>query len=141
MDADILPEQSSTWDSCAVALDGCISFMPGSADRIMKLDPNNGDAVSSVRDEVGGGGTIRYNGTVVGIGRCMYGIPEWYQRILKYDLINDVTSFVGQEAEEVLRCNGNGVVGTDGCIYALEDYSEYPRVLNIDKTNNYHGFV
>ena len=68
-------------------------------------------------------------------------MPIFFQNILKYDLINDVTSFVGQEAEEVLRCNGNGVVGTDGCIYALEDYSEYPRVLNIDKTNNYHGFV
>ena len=43
------------WVSCALALDGCIYFMPYDAHHIMKLDPNNGDAMSSVGDDLGGG--------------------------------------------------------------------------------------
>ena len=38
------------WTSCAVALDGCIYFMPHNARRLMKLDPNNNDAMTSVGD-------------------------------------------------------------------------------------------
>ena len=59
------------WDSCAAALDGCIYFIPGDARRIMKLDPNNNDAISSVRDELGDG-EYKYNGTIVDIdGRIL----------------------------------------------------------------------
>ena len=69
------------WESCALALDGSIYFMPSNANRIMKLDPNHDDAMSSVGDNLMGDGGYEY--TVVGIpyNTCL---------IVKYDPINDV---------------------------------------------------
>ena len=54
------------WLSCAVALDGCIYFMPYGALRIMKLDPNNDDIMTSVGDDLGDE-EEKYIGTVIGI--------------------------------------------------------------------------
>ena len=56
------------WESCAAALDGFIYFMPWNARRIMKLDPNNNDAMSSIGDDLGYG-EYKYSGTIVGM--CM----------------------------------------------------------------------
>ena len=53
----MLPEQGSglMWKSRVAALDECIYCMPGSGCCIMKIDPNNNDAISSVGDDLGGG--------------------------------------------------------------------------------------
>ena len=74
LDANLLPEggpaDEDMWLSCAAAPgDGCIYFMPANADRILKVYPNNGDAMSSVGDVLVGGvnGFHKYIGTVVGI--------------------------------------------------------------------------
>ena len=137
LDVNLLPEEGDgMWRSCAAALDGCIYFMPGKARRIMKLDPNNNDAMSSVGDDLGDG-CDKYSGTVVGIDGCVYGIPYRSNRILKYDPINDITSFFEEEGED-FRCSGNGALGRDGCIYALAGGG---RVLKIDTVNNSHSFV
>ena len=136
LNRNLLPEQG-VWASCAAALDGCIYFMPTRARRIMKLDPNNNDAMSSVGDDLGSNGS-KYSGTVVGIDGCVYGIPFNSNRIPKYDPINEITSFVGEEADEALKCEGDGALGRDDCIYAL---AKDDRVLKIDTTNNSHGFV
>ena len=65
-DRNLLPERGNAmWRSCAAALDGCIYFMPCKARRLMKLDPNNNDAMSSIGDELGH--EIKYSGTVLGI--------------------------------------------------------------------------
>ena len=140
LDVNILPERGGymwgMWLSCAVALDGCIYCMPTCARRMMKIDPNNNDAMSSVGDDLGHG-ICRYSGTVVGIDGCVYGLPYSSKHILKYDPINDNTSFVGEVADKALKCTG-GVLGRDGCIYALAENS---RVLKIDTTNNSHCFV
>ena len=90
---DLLPEQGRDimWYSCAAAPDRCMYFMPADAHRIMKLDPNNGDAMSSVRDDLGDG-EYKYLGTVVCIDGCVYGIPYDSKRIVKYDPINEITS-------------------------------------------------
>ena len=59
----------------------------------MKLDPNNNDAMSSVRDDLGGDG---WNG----IDRCVYGIPRKSNHIIKYhNPINGSTLYVGEEAD------------------------------------------
>ena len=138
LDANLLPEQGDgfMWESCAAALDGCIYFIPCKARRIMKLDPNNGDAMSSVGDNLGDGAS-KYIGTVIGIDGCVYGIPFKSKRILKYDPINDITSFVGEACQEFFQCTGNGTLGRDGCIYALANV----RLLKIDTANNLHRFV
>jgi len=133
LDANLLPEQGGCmWISCAVALDGCIYFMPTNARRIMKLDPNNNDAMSSVGDDLGDG--WKYSGTVVGIDGCVYGMPYHSYKIVKYDPINDTSSFFGEEPGiNIFKCSGNGVLARDGCIYALAFNS---RVLKIDTANN-----
>ena len=137
LDRNLLPERGGCmWLSCAAALDGCIYFMPTYARRIMKLDPNYNDAMSSVGDDLGRYGW-KYIGTVVGIDGCVYGIPYNSKRIVKYDPINDITSFVGEKADEAFRCNGNGALGRDGCIYALA----YKRILKINTVNNSHCVV
>ena len=140
LDANLFPEREDCyfmWKSCAAALDGCIYFMPSSARRIMKLDPKNGDAMTSVGDDLGGGGS-KYSGTVVGIDGCVYGIPFECNRIVKYDPINDTTSFVGEETDEYFYCSG-GAMGRDGYIYVFARKGD--RVLKIDTANNSHSYV
>ena len=88
----------------------------------MKLDPSNSDAMSSVGDSSRSIGQFcKYSGTVVGIDGCVYGIPYKVSPIVKYDPMNDVTSFmIGTEADKYLNCSGDGVLGRDGCIYAVD---------------------
>ena len=62
----------------------------------------------SVGNDLGDGWYKDTGGTVVDIDRCVYGIPNWSKRILKYDPINDITSFVGEEADEAFQCEGDG---------------------------------
>ena len=101
----------------------------------MKLDPNNGDAMSSVGDDFG---SESYIGMVGEIDGCVYGIPRYSKHIPKYDPINNTTSFVGEEADCYYDCKENGALGRDGCIYVLV---EGGRVLKIDTIHNSHGFV
>ena len=138
LDRNRIPDRGDyKWLSCATALDGCIYFMPCNGGRILKLDPNNGDAMSIVGDDLGDG-PFKYMGTVAGIDGCVYGIPYYSNRIVKYDPINDITSFVADgEGKMFMRC-GNGALGRNGCIYALAEGS---RVLKIDTTNNSYCFV
>ena len=137
LDFNLLPERGGyMWASCAVALDGCIYCVPLDARRIMKLDPNNNDTMTSVEDDLGRG-EDKCNGTIVGIDECVYGILYDSKRILKYDPINYITSFVGEEDEEDFDCRGDGVLRRDGCIYALNNAG---RILKIDTTNNSHCF-
>ena len=139
LDANLLPERNYCWycywQSCALPLDGCIYFMPCGVSHIMKLDPNNNDAISSVRVDLVGDEHRKYIGTVVGIDGCLHGIPDHPpHRIVKYDPINDITSFIG-EADTWIDCNahcilGDGALGRDGCIYVGR------QVLKICTANN-----
>ena len=137
LDVNLLPEQGGAVSCAAAALDGCIYFISFFADHIMKLDQNNNDAISSVGNDLGDG-YCKYKGIVVGIDRCIYMIPAHSKRIIKYDPINGITSFVGEVADEYFHCNNDGALGRDGCIYALATGG---RVLKIDTTNNVHCFV
>ena len=106
--------------------------MPYMARRIMKLDPNSNDAMSSVGCDLGDG-RCKYTGTVIGIDGYVYGIPDDFNHIIKYDPINGSTSCFGELADSNFYCGGNGVVGRDGCIYAAVRDG---RMLKIDTTNN-----
>ena len=146
LNVNLLPEEGwSMWASCAAALDGCIYCMPRDARQIMKIDPNKNDAMTSVGDDLGGRND-KYCGTVVGIDGCVYGIPFACElMIIKYDPINDKTSFLG-EVDDVcsVDCTHDGALGRDGCIYALareQCVVTGGQVLKIDTTNNSHCFV
>ena len=153
LDRDLLPERKDDddddedddmWMSCALALDGCIYFMPCNARRIMKLDPNNNDAISSVGDDLGRD-MNKYAKTIVGIDGCVYGLPYGNGRILKYNPMNGIISYIGEKADENCICSG-GVLARDGCIYTLSLRYPYERqcraqVLKIDTTNNSLDFV
>ena len=138
LDGNLIPERAhNNHVSCATALDGCIYFMPSRARRNMKLDPNDNDAMTSVGDDLGND-CWKYSGTVVGIDGCVYGIPNWSKRIVRYDPINDTASIVGEDNDKFFKCEANGALGRDGCIYAL---TEHGQVLKIDTVNNSHSFV
>ena len=101
LDRNLLPQRGHcNWISCAAALDGCIYCMPyNRARRIMKIDPNDNDAISSVGDDLGE--DAGYSGTVVGIDGCVYGIPFFTNRIIKYDPINNITSYVERNLMDI----------------------------------------
>jgi hypothetical protein len=134
-----LPETGDgLWQSGALAPDNHIYYMPSAASRIMRLNPDN-DTLSSVGDDLGGGYTCKYSGTVVGNDNCVYGIPYYTTRIAKYNPADDpdTTSTVGEEAEEQFNC-GNGAFGCDGYIYAANDYGQ---VLKVDATRNNYTWI
>ena len=134
LEANPLPEGWCNWRSCALAVDGSLYFMPCRANRIMKLDPSNNDAMSIVGDDFGNK-VDEWHGIVVGIDRCVYVMPYYSKRIVKYDPINDITSFVGERADTYFYGCGGGILGRDGCIYAPVRCG---RVLKINTTNNSH---
>lgn len=133
-----LPEYGfGKWASGALALDGCIYFSPYEARYILKFDPEN-NTLTSVGEDVGA--CSKFSGTVVGNDGCIYGIPSWSNRIIKFNPRNRVTYFIGGEnAVDVdFQCDGNGVVGRNGHIYAAKRNGE---ILKIDTINNSYSFV
>ena len=50
---------------CTATLDGCIYFMTYNAHRMLKLDPNNNETMSSVGDNLRSG--WKYIGTLMGL--------------------------------------------------------------------------
>ena len=76
-----LERGNEMWFLRTLTLDGCIYLMPSFARRIIKLDQNNCDTVSSVGAGLGSGAR-KYRGTAVGIGRSVYGMPYNSKRIV-----------------------------------------------------------
>ena len=140
------PETSvlASWSPGALALDGCIYFMPCHARRILKFDPEN-ESVASVGEDLGDDRS-KYFGTVRGIDGCLYGIPYHEKRIARYNPIDQSITFVGEETDRFFFCS-NGVEGRDGCIYALNSFYgaqlsiHRNAVLRIDVANNSYSFV
>ena len=127
-----LPEFCYMWASGALASDNFIYYMPRTARRIMRLNPDN-DSLSSVGDDLEGG-EFKYLGTVVGNDDCVYGIPYNAKRIIKFDPTNpDTTCTVGEESEEQFKYH-NGVLASDGYIYAVKESGKV--LLQIDSTRS-----
>ena len=82
------------WRSYALTLDGFIHSMPAAARRNMKLDPHNKMECQEVLDmawEVKEGSTMRRFSVLTG---CVWKSYLFLSRnILKFDPINDITSF------------------------------------------------
>ena len=132
-----LPETGrNLWESGALAQDNNIYYMPLSARRIMRLNPDN-DTLFSVGDDLGGG-WYKYSGMVVGKQYLVYSIPHETTPIVKFDPTNpDITSTVGEEAEEGFYC-GNCVLAGDGDIYAANGAGQ---VLKVDTASNNYTWI
>ena len=124
------------WDSGALAIDGCIYFMPLNATHMLKLNPEN-DSVASVGDHLGDVNG-KYIGTVLSKDNCLYGIPDNSNRIVRFNPLDQSISFVGDEARDIFNCS-NGALGRDGCIYSLTHRGH--RVLKIDVANNKYDSI
>jgi hypothetical protein len=142
-DVELPPERGVAggrmmWASGALASDNHIYYMPYTARRIMRLNPDN-DSLSSVGDDLGEV-ECKYSGTVVGKDDFVYGIPKDATRIIKFDPTNpDTTSTVGEvQVEEDWFSCGNGVLAGDGYIYAA-NYSG--QVLQIDTTHGDYTWI
>jgi hypothetical protein len=133
-----LPETGDgLWESGALASDDYIYYMPYSARRIMRLNPDN-DSLSSVGADLGVTRGWKYSGTVVGNDNCVYGIPYYTTHIVKFDPSNpDTTSTVGEEARRSFGCD-KGVFGGDGYIYAANAVGQ---VLKVDATHNNYTWI
>ena len=137
-----LPESGTggwRWVSGALALDGCIYFMPGRARRILKFNPEDERAVSVGEDLVGGWG-CKYAGTIIGNDGYLYGIPYCSNRIVRFNPIDQSISLVGEEADVRFECD-DGALGRDGYIYASSYDGRIGRLLKIDVANNIYSFV
>lgn len=137
-----MPEKGHVlWMSGAAGGDQKIYFMPCYARYILRLDPDT-DTVSSVGQDLEEMGNNKYFGTVVGRDNCMYGIPHDARRIVKFDpmvLDPDASiSFVGGESDIDFKC-GNGVLCSDGYIYALNKTTT--QVLKIDTANTNYSWI
>jgi hypothetical protein len=76
---------------------------------------------------------------VVGNDDFVYGIPYRATHIIKFDPANpDTTSSVGEEAEELFRCDTKGVLARDGYIYSVNMYGQ---VLQIDTASSDYTWI
>ena len=133
--------ESDNWKSGALAIDGCIYFMPCCAQRVLKLDPED-DTVSLVGEDIGDLNFDKFETTIAANDGWLYGIPGHFSCIVRFNPLTKSTSVVGEGdllSFKCLGCFGGGVVGRDGNIYAF-NYNEY-RVLKIDTKNSCWSYV
>ena len=111
------------WIAGALARDGCIYYLPwNDYGRILKLNPNDGDNLSLVGEEIGG----RFIDAVLGNDGCIYGIT--LRRIIKFSPIDFSVSYVGRSFEGINSWKGL-VSAEDGNIYAA---NKQGQILLID---------
>ena len=123
--------QRSRWRKGALAEDGCIYYLPYGDSRILKLDPNDGDSLSLVGGEIGGG----FSAVVLGKDGCIYGISMLH--IIKFNIVDYSISQKDLDQDEYHDFDG-AVLGKDGNIYAA---NQYGQILKGDTANNDWGII
>ena len=137
LDAMLPEEGDHLWASGATAMDGHIYCMPTrDAHRMLKINTED-DTTESVGHDLGDR-LNKHSGTVAGLDGEIYGIPCDVCAIIKYNPMSDIIRIVGEISYIEFGCEGNGVVGRDGHIYAA---TYHPKVLRIDPYNNNYTFV
>ena len=146
---------SGGWKAGALANDGCIYYLsnnPDSMDRILKLDPNDGDRLSLVGRFSLVGGEIRNDGDRLSLlgrlslvrkeirGGCsaaalgndgyIYGISN--RNIIKFSPIDHSISYVGGCFENTYVWTED-VIAYDGNIYAANQFGQILKIEPADK--------
>jgi len=80
-----------------LANNGTIYFIPGFSKKILKFDPqNSSNLLTEIRDDLGDGREKMWGGVLGGDGN-IYGIPYHGNRVLKINVADDSTTFIGDE--------------------------------------------
>ncbi len=133
----LLPETGDfMWSSGTLAADKNIYFMPAHAHYILKINPED-DSIESVGPDMGGG-SFKYSGVVAMPDGTIFGIPHESPTVIRFDIVTQLVTTVGEEAEEELLCC-TAVIGPDGFIYAASH--ENLGLIKIDASENTYSFV
>ena len=116
------------WYAGALANDGCIYYFPNNRGRILKLDPNNGDSLSFVGEEL-------YRGLKAAVlGKDGYIYDIYGKRVVKFSPMDHSVSYIGREFDEDKRFSrAEAVLAEDRTIYAA---SISGQILRIDTAQN-----
>jgi len=134
----LLPKKSGTVDGKfgdGVLVDnGVIYFVPASSQKVIEFDPTNlEDPLTEIGDGLGSA-QAKYIGGVLCSDENIYCAPLGANQILKIDVENDATSFIGEEYDEMDEFAwGDGVLVKDSFIYASPMGAN--QVLQIDIGN------
>ena len=143
-DADVeildeeLPEcEYYSWIGGALANDGCIYFLPYADYGILKLDPNNGDSLSLVKEDLDGDWD-NYQGAVLGSDNCIYGIPDrWNKWVVKFDPPYQHISYGVGNLNEEERFLG-GVLVSAGNVYTA---NRWGQMIKLNIFNNEYTII
>ena len=113
-------EELAGWSSGALAIDGCIYFMPLYAIRILKLNPED-DTVTRVGDYFLGEEEAKFAVTIAANNGYLYGISRGNNHIVRFHPVHQRMYWVRQDIPRgtFSACSNNGVLSRDGFIYAL----------------------
>lgn len=119
------------WSVGSLALDGNIYFMPCHANRIMKVNCEF-DTASMVGGDLGDS-ECKYFGSVVDHHGYVVGIPHNAKHVVRYNPATETTDkFIYDGMARKEMDVGNGVLGRDGCIYAVNPRGQ---VVKFDHAN------
>ena len=125
------PKFQGVWYGGALSpKDGCLYYVPGHAEQVLKFDPVSGD-----RQLIGPKlqGSEKFAGAVRGRDGCIYGMPDGHSQVLRIDPQKEVRLIGDPIRTNVMKgAYKGGALAGDGCIYAAPHKAT--RVLKINTT-------
>jgi len=127
------------FDGGVLANNGMIYFIPCDYKKVVKFDPLNlKNPLTEIGDDLGDEGD-KMRGGVLGSDGNIYAIPYSGTRVLKINIGDDTTSFLGDEYQGASKWM-NGVLAKDGNIYACPSFANQILQININsQTTNLVG--
>ena len=149
----LLNSEAKFSDGVVAPNKSAVYFLPAKARKVVKFDPSNKEnPLSEIGDDLETS-TFKTNFGVLALDGNIYGIPAQSMRVLKINVNNDTTSFIGDLYEGEWKWAG-GTLGPDGNIYACPDNFHKVLQINIkdqttalvgpdlgDEKGKWHGFV